>query len=223
MNWVFKLFVLIKNIINYFGGNLVNSMVDIRREGYAIINQIDKKINTIQARLVDAQTTVNLNQTEIASITYKKAEMEKVAAIALRRNQEADALEACVRIGLYEKTVESLKLSNSLLTPVINEQLEYTNSLKAERDNLKSEIQRLDIEEKAYKLRGELVGGITGSFKNNIEALRDRVKHAKAAVEAKGMVSSKLDKNDQLLENKYLKEEKETSAQQRLEKIRQKI
>lgn len=185
MSWLSKLFSVSANVVNEKAEKALDSVVDIKREGGAIIRQIDNKASKLRKSVEEAQQQVQLNKDEIKSLNKQVGAMNQVARNAVSRGEDQEAAQALGRVELFEATIESLQASNDILEPVIGQQLNYIQTLQAEKRSLEVEIQRMDMEEKSYKLRAQMLGGSEGDFGYNIDDLRNRVKKAKASVEAK--------------------------------------
>lgn len=219
MSWLSKLFSVSANVVNETAEKALDSIVDIKREGGAIIRQIDNKASKLRKSVEEAQQQVQLNKDEIKSLNKQVAAMNQVARNAVSRGEDAEAAQALGRVELFEATIESLQASNDILEPVIEQQLNYIQTLQAEKRSLEAEIQRMDVEEKSYKLRAQMLGGSEGDFGYNIEDLRNRVKKAKAYVEAKEIISEKLGES---LEKKYSDQPK-PSVEAKLDALKQEL
>lgn len=189
MSFFKKLFSVGKNTVVEAVETKLDSMVDIKREGSAIIKDIDSKVSTLKKRIEEAQTTVCSNKNEMVDLEAKIRALNDIAKRAVSNKSDDDAVQALNRVELHQLTLDSLQASNDILEPIIKQQVQYIHTLKAERNSLSAEIQRMDIEEKAYKLKAEMLGGNSGTFAYNIDDLRDRVKKAKASVEAKEIIN----------------------------------
>lgn len=190
MSFFKKLFSVGKNTVVEAVETKLDSMVDIKREGSVIIKDIDSKVSTLKKRIEEAQTTVCSNKNEIVDLEAKIKALNDIAKRAVSNKNDDDAVQALNRVELHQQTLDSLQVSNDILEPIIKQQVQYIHTLKAERNSLSAEIQRMDIEEKAYKLKAEMLGGNSGTFAYNIDDLRDRVKKAKASVEAKEIINN---------------------------------
>lgn len=190
MSFFKKLFSVGKNTVVEAVETKLDSMVDIKREGNVIIKDIDSKVNTLKKRIEESQTTVCSNKNEMVDLEAKIRALNEVAKRAVVDRNDDDAVQALNRVELHQLTLDSLQASNDILEPIIKQQVQYIHTLKAERNSLSAEIQRMDIEEKAYKLKAEMLGGNSGTFAYNIDDLRDRVKKAKASVEAKEIINN---------------------------------
>lgn len=106
-----------------------------------------------------------------------------------------------------------------ILEPVIAQQLSYIQTLQAEKRSLEVEIKHMDMEKRSYDLRAQMLGGLEGDFGYNIDDLRNRVKKAKASVEAKEIISEKLGES---LEKKCSDQPK-PSVEAKLEALKQEL
>lgn len=200
MSWLSKLLSVSSNVVTEKAEKVLDNVVDIKREGGAIIRKIDGKVTTLRTRLTEAQTQVQMNKDEIKTLNQQITLMNETAAKAVKAGNDEDAIQALNRAELFVETIHSLQQSNDILEPVIKQQLGYIQTLQAEKRSLEAEIRRMDIEEKAYKLRADMLGGVDGTFGYNIDDLRKRVQKAKASVEAKEIISEQLGEN---VEKKY--------------------
>lgn len=200
MSWLSKLLSVSSNVVTEKAEKVLDNVVDIKREGGAIIRKIDGKVTTLRTRLTEAQTQVQMNKDEIKTLNQQVTLMNETAARAVKAGNDEDAIQALNRSELFVETINSLQQSNDILEPVITQQLNYIQTLEAEKRSLEAEIRRMDIEEKAYKLRADMLGGVDGTFGYNIDDLRKRVQKAKASVEAKEIISDQL---GETVEKKY--------------------
>ncbi|QEP53297.1 putative transcription regulation protein [Acinetobacter phage BS46] len=200
MSWLSKLLSVSSNVVTEKAEKVLDNVVDIKREGGAIIRKIDGKVTTLRTRLTEAQTQVQMNKDEIKTLNQQVSLMNETAARAVKAGNDEDAIQALNRVELFTETINSLQQSNNILEPVIAQQLNYIQTLEAEKRSLETEIRRMAIEEKAYNLRADMLGGVDGTFGYNIDDLRKRVQKAKASVEAKEIISEKLGEN---VEKKY--------------------
>lgn len=219
MSWLSKLFSVSANVVNEKAEKALDSIVDIKREGGAIIRQIDNKASKLRKSVEEAQQQVQLNKDEIKSLNKQVGAMNQVARNAVSRGDDQEAAQALGRVELFEATIESLQASNDILEPVIEQQLNYIQTLQAEKRSLEVEIQRMDMEEKSYKLRAQMLGGSEGDFGYNIDDLRNRVKKAKASVEAKEIISEKL--GEELI--KKYSDQPKPSVEAKLEALKQEL
>lgn len=219
MSWLSKLFSVSANVVNEKAEKALDSIVDIKREGGAIIRQIDNKASKLRKSVEEAKQQVQLNKDEISSLNKQVIAMNQVARNAVSRGEDTEAAQALGRVELFEATIESLQASNDILEPVIEQQLNYIQTLQAEKRSLEVEIQRMDMEEKSYKLRAQMLGGSEGDFGYNIDDLRNRVKKAKPSVEAKEIISEKLGED---LIKKYSDQPK-PSVEAKLDALKQEL
>lgn len=200
MSWLSKLLSVSSNVVTEKAEKVLDNVVDIKREGGAIIRKIDGKVTTLRTRLTEAQTQVQMNKDEIKTLNQQVALMNETATRAVKAGNDEDAIQALNRAELFTETINSLQQSNDILEPVISQQLNYIQTLEAEKRSLETDIRRMAIEENAYNLRADMLGGVDGTFGYNIDDLRKRVQKAKASVEAKEIISEKLGEN---VERKY--------------------
>lgn len=217
MNWFTKLFSIGVNSVNDAGEKVVDSLVDVRREGKGIVRAIDENIKTLTVRVEEAQVEVCLAHQKIAESKKEVLALEKVAKLAVDKGNDDDALNALTRIENHELLIESHNLTITSLQPIIDAQLANITTMSTERTQINNEILRLDIEEKAYKARLKLLGGEAGEMAFNISDLRERVQRVKAKVEAKEMISTA---KGQDLVQKYEVNAVRTSVQDRLNDLK---
>lgn len=221
MNFLKKLFTIGTNVVTEAGEKTVDNLVDIRREGNGIIRKLDSNIKAIESRVEDAQVSVNLAKLEIKESEPRITAMNKVAKRAVKSGNDGDALNALSQVESMEMMNTSHQSTIETLEPIIKEQLANVRTLKTERNQLQSEITRLDIEEKAYKAKLQLLGGGAGDMAFNVDELRNRVKRVKAQVDAKQVIKNNSVEN---LEQKYnvSGSSATATAQERLEALKAK-
>lgn len=220
MKFLKKLSAIVSNSFNEAGNKAVEKLVDIRREGNAIIIQLDSNIKDIESRVEDAQVDVCLAKSNIQENNIRIEAMNTTAKLAVEAGNDKDALAALSHVENLEMMNTSHQSTVDTLEPIIKEQLANIRTLKFERNQLQSEITRMDIEEKAYKSKLQLLGGQAGEMAFNVDDLRDRVKRIKAQVEAKQIVKHNSAEN---LEQKYNVSNKLSgtlSATERLEALK---
>lgn len=220
MGFLSKLFKIGSNVVVEQGNKTVDSLVDIRREGNGIIRKLDGNIKSLEKRLEDAQVMVSMSKLNIAENAKRIASMNAVAEESVKVGNDMDALNALSLIEGMEATDSSNQSTIDTLEPIIHEQLGNLNILKTERIQLQNEIIRLDIEEKAYKAKLELLGGNAGEMAFNIDDLRERVQLAKAKVDAKAVIN---ENTVDSLEKKYDVKPQHISAKARLVALKEKM
>lgn len=220
MGFLSKLFKIGSNVVVEQGNKTVDSLVDIRREGNGIIRKLDGNIKSLEKRLEDAQVMVSMSKLNIAENAKRIASMNAVAEESVKVGNDMDALNALSLIEGMEATDSSNQSTIDTLEPIIHEQLGNLNILKTERIQLQNEIIRLDIEEKAYKAKLELLGGNAGEMAFNIDDLRKRVQLAKAKVDAKAVIN---ENTVDSLEKKYDVKPQHISAKARLVALKEKM
>ena len=193
MSWLKKLFTVTTNTVNEAMENKVESLVDIRREGNALISKLDKDIKLLHSRVIDAQKEVQLSKFEISKnvhLIYNHIEVAKKAVLA---ENDEDATNALSRVEGLEMISKTHQQTIDILEPIIEQQIMYINKMVSEKQLLSAEIKRLDLEERQYKIRASLLGN-TGDVNGGIDIqyLRDRVNNARATCEAKEIVSTKV-------------------------------
>lgn len=196
MSWLKKLFTVSTNSVNQTMNNAVESLVDIKREGNALISQLDRDINSLHSRVVEAQREIQLSSFEIsknAELIYNHTE---VAKLAIKAGNDEDATYSLSRVEGLEMVSKTHQQTIDILQPIVDQQIEHINKMVSEKQLLKAEITRLDLEERQYKLRASLLGntGNSGVEKGGIDInyLRERVMNARATCEAKEIVASKV-------------------------------
>lgn len=197
MSLLRKFFGISQNVITEKVEKIVDNTTDIKREGNAIVKSIENKIAVIKSRVEEAQVEVCKAKNEIESLEHKNKLLETAAKKFANSGDDEKALQALGILENNELTIESLKLTVNILEPVINQQISYIQKLVSEKNTLKAEILRLDMEEKAYKLKASMLGTSSNDKVNgfNIQDLRDKMQKAKAEVEAKEIISDKLGEN----------------------------
>ncbi len=193
MSWLKKLFAVSTNSVNETMKNVTESLIDIKREGNSLISQLEKDINSLHSRVVDAQKEIQLSKFEIdknSDLIYRHNE---VAKKAVQAGNDEDATNALSRIEGLEMISKTHQQTIDILQPIVDQQIEHINKMVSEKQLLKAEITRLDLEERQYKLRSQLLG-TTGGEKGGIDInyLRERVNNARATCEAKEIVASKV-------------------------------
>lgn len=196
----FKLFQIGKNVVEEKVEKVVDSVVDIKREGGALIKKLDNNINELTSRATEAQEAVQKNKAKIESNQYIIDQSQRVAKQAVSIGNDEEALKFLSKVDRLESLNETLTKSNDQLQPVIDKIVESITSMEEEKEALKTEIDKLDLEEKNYKLLLKLKGGDVGSNAFNIDDLRNRVTQAKCKLEAKDIIDDKLGKGDVVVE-----------------------
>lgn len=93
------------------------------------------------------------------------------------------------------------------------------NKMVSEKQLLKAEITRLDLEERAYKAQAKLLGGANVKEVIDLNALRERVNKARATCEAKEILKDQIvDTSNNTLQTPT----SNVSVQQRLEALKEK-
>lgn len=218
MSLLRKLFGISQNVITEKVEKIVENTTDIKREGNAIVKSIESKINVIKSRIEEAQVEVCKAKNEIESLNNKNSLLQASAKKFAIIGDDNKALQALGIIENNEMTIESLNLTVNILEPVIEQQISYIQKLNSEKNTLKAEILRLDMEEKAYKLKASMLGTSSNDKVNgfNIQDLRDKMQKAKAEVEAKEIVNDKLGENLDLISTEAPKK----SLQDRLNELK---
>lgn len=193
MSWLSKLFTVTTNSVNEKMEKVTESLVDIKREGNSLIAKLDKDINSLHSRVVDAQKEIQLSKFEIsknAELIYNHTETAKRA---VKAGNDEDATNSLSRVEGLEMISKTHQQTVDILQPIVDQQIEHINKMVSEKQLLKAEITRLDLEERQYKLRASLLGS-KGVEKGGIDInyLRERVTNARATCEAKEIVSSKV-------------------------------
>lgn len=193
MSWLSKLFTVTTNSVNEKMEKVTESLVDIKREGNSLIAQLDKDINSLHSRVVDAQKEIQLSKFEIsknAELIYNHTETAKRA---VKAGNDEDATNSLSRVEGLEMISKTHQQTVDILQPIVDQQIEHINKMVSEKQLLKAEITRLDLEERQYKLRASLLGS-KGVEKGGIDInyLRERVTNARATCEAKEIVASKV-------------------------------
>lgn len=198
MSWFKKLFTVGTNVVNEKMEEVTHSIVDIKREGNALIQKLDKDINTLHTRIVDAQKEIQLSKHEVNINKGSISTFNHVAKQAVNNGNDEDAINALSRVEGLEMIVKTHEDTINILQPIVDSQITHVNKLVSEKQLLKAEITRLDLEERQYKLRAKLVGDNSNVSTGGIDInyLRDRVNTARATCEAKEIVNSKVLKVD---------------------------
>ena len=193
MSWLSKLFTVATNSVNEKMEKVTESLVDIKREGNSLISQLDKDINSLHSRVVDAQKEIQLSKFEISKNAELIHNHTEVAKRAVKAGNDEDATHALSRVEGLEMISKTHQQTVDILQPIVDQQIEHINKMVSEKQLLKAEITRLDLEERQYKLRASLLGS-NGVEKGGIDInyLRERVTNARATCEAKEIVSSKV-------------------------------
>lgn len=196
MSWFTKLFTVSTNAVNEVMNNATESLVDIKREGNALISKLDKDINHLHSRVVEAQKEIQLSKFEIEKNNSLIFNHNEVAKRAVKVGNDEDAVNALSRVEGLELISNTHQQTINILQPIVDQQIEHINKMVSEKQLLKAEITRLDLEERQYKLRASLLGdkGISGTERGGIDInyLRERVNNARATCEAKEIVTSKV-------------------------------
>lgn len=193
MSWLSKLFTVTTNSVNEKMEKVTDSLVDVKREGTALIAKLDKDINSLHTRVVEAQKEIQLSQYEIKKNATLIDNHNKVAISAVKDGNDEDATNALSRVEGLEMISKTHQQTIDILQPIVDQQIEHINKMISEKQLLKAEITRLDLEERQYKLRASLMGNV-GVEKGGIDInyLRERVANARATCEAKEIVNSKV-------------------------------
>lgn len=194
MSWLTKLFTVSANSVNETMKNVTESLVDIKREGNALIAQMDKDINLLHSRVVDAQKEIQLSKFEINKNTDLIDKHDMTAKRAVLAGNDEDAINSLSRIEGLEMISKTHQKTVDILQPIVDQQIERINKMVSEKQLLKTEITRLDLEERQYKLQEKLLGGFGASSNGGIDInyLHERVNNARATCEAKEIVASKV-------------------------------
>lgn len=193
MSWLSKLFTVTTNSVNEKMEKVTESLVDIKREGNSLIAQLDKDINSLHSRVVDAQKEIQLSKFEISKNAELIHNHTETAKRAVKAGNDEDATNALSRVEGLEMISKTHQQTVDILQPIVDQQIEHINKMVSEKQLLKAEITRLDLEERQYKLRASLLGS-NGVEKGgiNINYLRERVTNARTTCEAKEIVASKV-------------------------------
>lgn len=192
MNWFTKLFTVSKNSVNEKMEKVTENLVDIKREGNALVAQLDKDVKVLHTRIVEAQTEVQKSKYEVTNNLNSIKTFKIVARKALEQGREDDATNALSRVDGLEMINKTHQQTIDILQPIIDQQIEHVKRMQSEQNLLKAEITRLDLEEKAYKLKEKLMGGDKVSGGIDMQYLRDRVNKARATCEAKEIVNTQI-------------------------------
>lgn len=219
MSWLKKLFTVSTNVVNEKMENVTESLVDIKREGNALIIKLEKDINSLHSRVVDAQKEVQLSKFEISKNSDLISKHEEVARKAVKDGNDEDAVNALSRVEGLEMISKTHQQTVDILQPIIDQQIEHINKMVSEKQLLKAEITRLDLEERQYKLRLSLMGSEAKTSSGiDINYLRQRVNNARATCEAKEIVSAKVSLTE--VEHSPVTT---TSVQSRLEALKKEV
>lgn len=192
MNIFSKFFALGKHKLEEKAEQVIESAADIATQGRIIIKSIEKKEAEIVESLNEAQKLVCSSKNDIDEINAKIDVKNESAIAAVKQGDDNKATLLLNDVSSLEIVRESHVYTVSSLEPIIEKQVAYVNTLKAQKQNLLADIKRMDVEEKAYKARAKLVGGSASDCPFDIQQIRDRVKNARATVESQEILNERL-------------------------------
>lgn len=187
-----KFFALGKHKLEEKAEQVIESAADIATQGKIIIKSIEKKEAEIVESLNEAQKLVCMSKNDIDELNAKIDVKNESAIAAVKIGDDNKATLLLNDIASLEIVRDSHVYTVSTLEPVIEKQVAYANTLKAQKQNLLADIKRMDVEEKAYKARAKLLGGNVDDCPFDIQQIRDRVKNARAAVESQEILNERL-------------------------------
>lgn len=191
-----KLFQIGRNKSSQVVDNLVESSLDIRREGSVLIKDLDKKINTLTASITETQTHIQLNESKVKELAKDISHLENsLRELVKDETKKKESIQLLTLINSLKSNSEAYQSSTATLQPVVDEVVSHILTLKAEALNLKDEILRLDMEQKTYAIKQSLLGSTTASDGVDITYLRESVSKAKAKFEATDKINSALNLN----------------------------
>jgi Phage shock protein A (IM30), suppresses sigma54-dependent transcription len=212
----FKLFQIGKNVVEEKIEKVVDSAVDIKREGGALIKQLEGQSKELKSRATKAQQAIQENKSKVEANNYVIEKATELARKQVSLGQDDEALKSLAKVDRLEKINETLNNSNAQLQPIVDKIINNVSSMEEEIQALKDEIDKLDLEEKNYKLMLELKGGDGTINAFSIEDLRARVTKAKCKLEAKEIIDEKLGNDVDFVE----KETAKLSVRDRLEALK---
>lgn len=192
MSWFKRLFSVGVNSVNDTMTNVTDQLVDIKREGNALVSKLERDIGSLHSRIVDAQKEVQLSKYKIKENKGFIVKHTQVAELAVKQGNDEDAVQALSRVEGLELISNTHQQTVDILQPIIDQQIQHVNKMQSEKQLLKAEITRLDLEEKAYKMKAQLLGSDGGVQGVDLNYLRDRVNKARATCEAKEIVNSQI-------------------------------
>lgn len=198
-----KCFGVSRNIITEKVEKKLDSVVDIKREGQEIIEQLQKQESEIKRSIEDSVQEVKLAESNIKVLKSEVKDYEEAAIRATKKGDESDALKILTILETKEGSIKNFQFTIDLLQPIITEQLNFCRNIESQRIKLNAEIMQMDMREKAYKLAATMVGGDTNTT-FNIQELRDRVLKAQTLLETKQFMHNELGSgNAEKLKDKY--------------------
>lgn len=216
MSWFKKLFTVSTNVVNEKMSDITESVVDIKREGNSLIVKLEKDINTLHGRIVEAQTDIQKSKHDIGKNDQLIHNLNCVAKGAVMQGKDTDATHALSRIEGLQTINSTHQQSINLLQPIIDQQVHHVNTMISEKQLLKAEITKLDLEEKALKMKNSLLGNnVSGSGGIDLNYLRERVNKARATVEAKEIINPQIH-SDNIVEKPVVS----SNVQEQLRKLK---
>lgn len=214
-----KLFALGKHQVEQAGEAVVN-YADIRTQGAIIIKNIEKRGAEIIESVNDAQAMVirckNDNDKLAESIRLKN----EAAVRWVKAGDDEKAANALADVEILEAEVKSNEKIIANLEPVIKQQISFVKGLELEKKKLESDIRIMDGQEKMYKAKADLVGGVGNGSAFKVDELRERVEKLKATVEAKEYVHKEVHGASEIEENI---EQQSLSVQDKLAKLKEQV
>lgn len=218
MTWLTKLFTVGKNSVNAKMNDVVENMIDIKREGNGIILALDKEIKELHLRVEEAQINVqqskhNINQQQSILDTLNASAVQAVKA-----KDDIGATSLLARAESVELLINTYKQSTLTIEPIIQSQITRLNKMVVEKELLGNEIARLDLEERDYKARAKLLGGADTKDSIDLNFLRERVNKARATCEAREILKDQIvDTSSDTLQTST----SNVSVQQKLEALKE--
>ena len=216
-----KLFTIGKNKVDEKLDSVVANHLDIKREGNAMIKQLEKKAETLKSKVEQAMASINLNKAKVDQMKREVQTFDEAAERFVEKGDDDKARQMLLKSDMLGKTIVSLQKSIDELIPVIEDRKLYLHQLKADRDALSHELVRMDLEYETAKTKAEMMnteGGVNVTF--NINDLRTRLETAKATVEAKESIAKEF--NDTNVEKSMESSLAAISVEDRLQALKNK-
>lgn len=220
MNNLYKLLQILKNIFSKLLKDSGDRLLDIKREGEALISDLDGDIVSMRSRLELAMVEVQRSKDRITKQKRVVGWLESSAREAVKVGNDTEALRLLSQVEVTESVVNAHQATVDTLQPLIEEQTVRLNQMIGEKQVLVAEIHKLDLEEKAYQARAKLLGGNVESRSINLNTLRERVNNAKYVVQAKEDLK---DKVVDLTPKSEISVLSTVSAQEKLEQLKKEV
>ncbi len=213
-----KLFKIGSNKINEQADKIVANNLDMKREGNQMISQMTDRASKLEEKLKATMAQVNLNNEKAKKLRAEAKTFESAAIQFVGKGEDDKARKSLLRVEILEKTASTFEKSIAEIQPVIEDRKLFLHQVKADRDALRFEIERMDIEYEAAKLKAEMLGG-DAKVVFNIQDLRDRLESAKATATAAEEFKSEFGSTDQ--EDTLSQDVVSLSVEDRLAKLKE--